>query len=109
MNRLIPGRRHSAPCEETPPPLSRAGGGDLLSCNDSGTLFNREDLVYIHIRELLNLLCGRPLDLDHVDLFALTHAKVQAQITLRHDTGTGVNLIDLGMASGHDPCSGPHG
>ena len=52
--------------------------------------------------EALDLLRGRPLDLDGIDNIHAAETEVEAQITLRHHAGPAVHLIHLDMFAGDD-------
>jgi len=70
--------------------------------DDPVALADGQNLVDINVGELFNLLRGRPLHFNQIDLRRLSDAKVQAQIALGHHAGSAVDLVHLPvLADGH--------
>ena len=63
--------------------------------NDSLIFTDRDNLIYLHLSETLDLLRRRPFDLDEIDGVGNAEPKMKSKITLGHHTRTAVHLIYL--------------
>ena len=84
-------------------------GFGFESLHDPAAFADGEYLVGLHLREALDLLCGRPLDFDEICGLGLSQAEVEAQIALRHDAGAAVHLVHLSVFASDCAHASPDG
>src|SRR5271168_4995825 len=73
--------------------------------DDAFAFADRQDLVGLDLRELLNFLRGWPLHFDGVNDLRLADTEVEAKVALRHYAGAAVHLIHLNVLAGDHPCT----
>ncbi len=82
---------------------------DLFGSNDPGTFPDRHNLVSFDVVKLLDSLGCGPCHFEGVNYLRLPQTEVQAQVALRHHTGSAMHLVDLSVFPRHHSDASPNG